>query len=159
MSNSNRRQPLLARLREPHIALGTIGWLFTAIPLLLVAPLIGGVTLLLALPLWLRDVPAGGFAIAQVGIATAIGDGSLLAIAVLEIGPSLLIIALLVERGLSPRMITGTAMLTGLLVPVAIGAFSIWESVGIAGITLLGTAALASYFLHRYELLTLDLLQ
>ena len=157
MSNAVVDGRFLRVLRTPATLLALVGWLVTGAALVLFDPVFGIVTLLVALPLWIGGLRSGAFALTQVGVATIAASGPPVTIATLEAGPIVLAIALLAEADLTLRASVIALAIGGGLLGVVIAALAVWASVTAAGIALVITAALTSYLVHRYELLTLGL--
>jgi hypothetical protein len=120
-------------------------------------PFFAMATLLVGLALWTLAAPIGGFAVTQLGIATIAPEAPLATLVLLEVGPTILLLALLTEHGLSLHMLGMAVAFTLALAGVTLAGFVYGGSLLAAGVALLIAVALCSYELHRYELVTLDL--
>lgn len=146
-------------ITRPTRLLAAAGWLTTGLALASNDPVIAVATVGVGLLLWTLEVRIAGLALTQVGAGIVAPTAALAAIALLEIGPTLLVLALLAEHGLSIRTIlSGLAVLLGLS-GMTLAAFVWSESlVATTGVLVLVVAS-SSYAIHRYELVALGLVE
>jgi len=133
-----------------------VGWTITGLAIAAYRPIVAIATLTIGVAIQTLDSPISGFAIGQVGIAIA-SPGTVVGLAVLEVGPAILLGALLAEHDPSLHMV-GIAVIFGtLLGTVVVLGLTLGDSLVVAGIFLLGAVALLGYGIHRYELVTTGL--
>jgi hypothetical protein len=145
--------------RRPTKLLAAAGWLATGLALASNDLVIAVATLGVGLLLWTLEARIAGLALTQVGAGIVAPTAPLAAIALLEIGPTLLVLALLAEHGRSIRtFLSGLAVLLGLS-GTALAAFVWSESLAATTGVLVLVVASSSYAIHRYELVALGLVE
>lgn len=144
-------------LRDPGVFLATAGWGLTGALLIQSDPAFALATLLLGLLAWILEAHLVAYAVTQVGIAIAAPEPAIATVALLQAGPTVLLLAIVTEQGLSMRTLLSAVTVALLFGTMAIGGYVYGGSVLAAAGTLLTTAAVSSYAIHRYELVSLGL--
>jgi len=146
-----------AAISRPTRRLAAFGWLATGLVLASNNPMIAVATLGVGLLLWTRETRIGAVALTQVGAGIVAPNAPLAVIAILEIGPTLLVLALLAEDGLSVRTIRSGLAVLLVLTGTALATFVWGDSLAAATGVVVLVVALGSYAIHRYELVALGL--
>jgi len=146
-----------SNLRSPATILSIVGWTLTGLLFARYDPLFAAATLLLGVPLWRSDEPAPALAVTQVGMAVVTTNPPPATIALLEVGPVVLVVSLLSEDGLSAHTLGVATLLGSVLLGVTTGVLSLSDSVAVAAVALLCTATGISYVLFQYEAVVREL--
>lgn len=155
----SRERSIGTAVRDPAVLGATLGWSVTGVTLFQYAPELALATLLIGLPAWILDRNAVAYAVTQVGIATATPEAAIATVALLEAGPTLLLISVMSKSGGYIQTVVPAVGIATLLGGVTIAGFIYGGSIFVAVGVVLAMGIVCGYAIHRYELVSLGLVR